>query len=242
MQIDEFLPMLERSARQTKEHVCSRKPDDINPFVVVVRDGRTHAQVTVNQFDPEVILTVAAVCATGFAADLVGVVFETYQSVLDPETGECRSNPVTGRPWEDGELADAAQLLGGVEKGWVLEVVSAVAVDRAGQVGWVNMPYRYVKGTTLRWRRDQKPKGMEDGHWVPAPDNEIAGVLRRVMTDPDIESQVISDGLPTDADERDMVTSAILADRGHAPLLLTTPDSSLAHALKQRQRFDPSAN
>lgn len=229
----EFLDALTDAAIGTKEKITQKGRKDLSPFVMASRGDEPVALVTVRVHDPDVILQVAGAVAGGFDADRIGIVFESYQEAAPDHPDLVGINPQTGNPWREGEMAALAENYDGIGAPLATECVSIVCGNRAGDVAFTNLPFRYVHGRHLHWIQGR-------GQWSTTdPGREVGGrfpsALRRMMIGPSA-SQALPN-LPGDRTDRDLVTAQFLLSEGHAPLLYA--ESTDLRRIAKLQRFGP---
>lgn len=200
--MSESLDLLAHSATATKEYACRRRARTIAPFVVATRGDDPLALVTIKRHDPQVILRAAGVCANGYDADLIGLVFETWHAFVG-------GNPITGQPWKSGEMQLVAEQHDGIGQGIVSEAVCCMAANRAGDVGVRYLPFRMVGDRHVSWS-DQTDDKESVGPFID--------FLSNLMLRPSA-SQYLPNTFPLDRDERDLATSEYLYAQGHAPIL-----------------------
>ncbi len=180
MKLDEVLDLAVAEARRVKEHVCRKRPSDIKAMVDVLRGDELIAAVVVGQHERDEILRVFRGCAIGFDADTLALTHESYASAtrlpadLDHLTEQdeedierSRINPLTGQPWGPGEMQEAAIHHGGLEKGWVHEVLSISCANRAGDIAVTMLPYRYASRHVVWGERLDMPAGMRAEGTMP---------------------------------------------------------------------------
>lgn len=105
-------------------------------------------------------LFAAQVAAIGFGADVVCVTTEGWRA-SDPAR-----NPVTGKPWESGQMQEVVEQHQGLEKGWIYESLTTYAVNRAGDVLSGIQDYRISKHTnalgitrhSIEWEEPMLPE------------------------------------------------------------------------------------
>lgn len=203
----EFLDNLERSARATKENITRKRPADISTYIVVHRGDDPVALITLARADRDAMLTTAKLCAGGFEADSLGLVFETYET--RPNADGSITNPLTGQFWQQDEMNDAVRHHDALGKGWISEAVSLCAVNRAGDLGMRNLLYRYVGGKHLSWQESQD--------WTDTVKKGIVpDALTEAMLSP-TPGQLFD--LPDTLDERDKHVAKVLLSKGHAVLM-----------------------
>lgn len=181
-------------------------------------------QVTCKPGSPKEPFRIAEIVANGLDCDAVGVAAEAYCIGQDPQTQQpYRENPLTGRPWGPGEMDDVAQRHDGLAKGWVTECVSVMCINRAGDIGLANFPYKYVGGRYVHWLGENTFGG---GAWTQLDDQGAVGViptlLRKIMNTPSTGQLGLSPELTRE--ERDRTVGDFLARQGHVPVLFV-PDS-----------------
>lgn len=226
----EFLSHLEMNAKRTKEHRTKKRPTDIAPYIVVWRADEDIAVITIKNHRPSTIMQVAEIVATGLDADMLGLVFETYQARHTPDAGKA-INPMTGQEWLPGEMQESVEKYDALAKGWIVEAVGAAVVNRAGDAAMMNLPFRYVGGKYLSWIEDETTsKSSQD-------DSHVSGGfidnLKAIMLNPSA-AQVLPDHiLGLDRDERDLAVVAYLAKFGHMPMMWTAEDSNLARRMQE---------
>ncbi len=213
----EFMHSLVKTGQKTKAWSLKRGEPSIAPFIVIERGGEPISQVVVRQHQRDMILGVVSFCAAGFDADRMGVLFETYGSTH-------RRNPLTGRDWDAGDMDELASKHDGITKGWVHEALTILAVNRAGDVGMLQLPFRIVGiKQHLSWAHDGDPSKWETLGEADAVTGMMPRALRDCMLAPS-GSQLVSPDFPLDRDERDIATAQALTRRGHGVMLLTASD------------------
>lgn len=162
----EFLARMKDMAMTTKERVCRNGPKDLSPCVVVNRGEEPIAMITVSIGNRDVIVENVGVAAGGFDADEIGLVTESYRPGVDPATGQQYDhNPLTGREWgfaEEDSMQYLAQQQDGLGRGLVIETLSVLVVNRAGDVAFTTCPFRYVGDKHLSWLED---KDVDASDW-----------------------------------------------------------------------------
>jgi hypothetical protein len=128
------------SARRLKEWQARRRCTDLPTAVLVYRGEVLVAQVFPEQAnDRDAALRCAAASASGYGADVLVLVIETFHT-------ELQTNPVTGRAWGQREMQEVADQHDGRAQGWVTDAVLVVAYNRAGDHGAQSLPYRVDAG------------------------------------------------------------------------------------------------
>jgi hypothetical protein len=150
----EFMDGLRDSARHIKEYTTRKRPKDMLPYVMAQRANDFVSLTTLNQHDREVIVEIGAVCAAGFDADHIGLVFEIYQGAKIAGAGP--------RP-----------------EGYERQAVMCAGVNRAGDVLLRLMPFRYVDGHLYWIEEAEKAWGGSDG---TQPVGQLAKHMSRFMT------------------------------------------------------------
>jgi hypothetical protein len=205
----QFLDNLERSALATKEDVAKDGPRDIAPYAVIHRGEHPIAVVTMPLHERDTILLTASFCASAFAADSIGIVFETYQGVHDPlDPHRCEINPLTGKTWGPGEMDDAAKNHEGIAKGWLNECVSMAVADRAGDFAMTARPFSYTEGR-LVW--------LESENWSTTDGNTVStGIMPRAMRHFMTHQTEAPKNCQLSRDELDLASAAWLTSKGNA--------------------------
>lgn len=157
---------------------------DISSSILVFRGGHMVALVMPEHIDRDLMLAGVDMCAFGFSADVIAVVQEAYFA-LGPE-GPLGMNPLTGKPWQNGEMGDVAENHQGRERGWVTDTLLVFAANRAGDVGLRTLPYR-VAGADLEWLED--PSAGKDDALVSG---YIPEFVREVMAKPTLMQDQIA--------------------------------------------------
>lgn len=162
-----FLELMQHSARGTKEQLSQDKPIDINPYLMVVQDGRLSAQVILSgnvsgQQAIEQIGEVAASCVFGFDADALGFVIDLD---IDTEAAIDREGMLVGVIDKKGRMMSA--LMGYRHEPHAI-VWSEPLIDSA------------LTTVTLRWMRRQISMAFsipKAGH----PHDLLVETARRLM-------------------------------------------------------------
>ncbi len=168
--------------RKTKEWATRKGRADIAAQIEVYRGDQMVALLTVNGLSADILGKLGGLSAHAFDADTLVLSFETYGTVTDPELVQRAAagdeeahaalmrNPVTGRPYEYvGQIREVAEEHDGIAKGWVTEMITVVAVNRAGDMDIRNLPFHYASNgrylmwdhvaAAEKWWRDQRDKG-----------------------------------------------------------------------------------
>lgn len=147
--IADALELASDYARRAKEHRIGRGSDAGHAVLFGYRGEELVAVVTPHEHERDAILQAATVAAVGFALDLLALTFEVYVGVGE-EGGAVPRNPITGKPWEIGEMQEVAELHDGVAKGYVDEALGVMVHNRAGDSAMATMPFR-IRGTSVEW-------------------------------------------------------------------------------------------
>jgi hypothetical protein len=196
-----------RGAIALKESACRRGPRDIRAFIDVFRGNDLVAMVLPSQHDRELILAIFRAAAGGFDGDALGLTIESYTTPPMNVDGPVADviNPLTGRPWEQGEMNDAVKHHDALAKGWVVEALSITCANRAGDLTMMSLPYRYA-GRHLVWLDPQvlPSEGHAEG---VIPDAMIAA-----MNEPSVS--VIAPLLPVERsrEDRDRLCAKVMLE------------------------------
>jgi hypothetical protein len=152
--IGEIRDLAVRAAREVKtEHVArltgpdvSDEPSatDIGAMVEGWRAGRPVVRVMLFLAGRDDLYRTAQVVANGFSCDALAVTTESWKAL----GGDAEVNPVTGRRWEPGEMQDVAYNHDGVAQGWVVESLTTLVVNRAGDNVGGSQDYRITRQAT----------------------------------------------------------------------------------------------
>jgi len=136
---------------------------DFAPMVMVIRGGRMVAQVIPGTGDGGNVAKVARVAAASFGADELLLVNDTYMA-----SGETRLNPVTGKEWQHGDMANLVEHHRGLERGFVVEAITVFNTGHGVADHLVSLPYKRLERGRVEWL---SPHDMEDGR----EDQELRG-------------------------------------------------------------------
>lgn len=151
---------LEETVDKTLEIVRDLKQDmvtageentDLATTLLALRGENLVAIAQPPAINRDQMLQTAQMMATGFAPDLLVVVFETFHTTH-------RTNPFTGNEWQHGEMQTLIEEHDGRAKGWVDDALLVCAYNRAGDslVQW--LPYR-IEGTAMHWGQPPENEG-----------------------------------------------------------------------------------
>lgn len=242
MLIQEAMRRATAHARTVKEeHVRRVKGKvgrtDIMTFIEFYR-GDDVVAVLWHQPDRDTMLDAVWLGAAGFSADVVAVTMETFHTTLS-------ENPVTGRTWGSGEMAEVAAEHDGLAKGWVVETLVTEVANRAGDSRQVLQGY-VIAGRTVEWvdEQDSEEMGAEVGGVVPetilaAMNNaSLAQEIARLEITPD-RLGLSGERMQTHAD---IATVKVLeAKLGHAyPMVMLWAPPGSVRAQIIRERFPRS--
>jgi hypothetical protein len=120
-------------------------------------------------------LAVVRACAMGFGPDVLAAIWETWAvpGEEDAKSPEEIVNPVTGRPFEDGDMARLVAEHDGLAKGWITEALLVHVANRAGDTGSGALQYA-IKGRRVEWGLSTSDAGLQ---------GRVADRLAAVMTE-----------------------------------------------------------
>lgn len=103
---------------------------DIHPLIEGWRGEEPVVGMITEQIDRDQALLSARHLIKGFGLDTVVLVTEGWHPV-----GEYNeANPMTGKRWAPGEMQDAAEHHDALGRGWLMEAINVIAVNRAGDM------------------------------------------------------------------------------------------------------------
>lgn len=164
--------------------------EDMQPIVYVEYEGDLVATVFVPA-PKHVVLSVAAMLASGMDASAITVALDGRMHAgtapVEGEQAEMPLNPVTGKPWEAGQMSALAEDGVDVSKYGVLDCVFVTRIERAepDNVRSVTAPYRVAAGTV-----DFLPTEWDEDTVVERTEGYIPDALRHAMTVPTVASLV----------------------------------------------------
>lgn len=192
--LTEKLELAARTIRSVKEqHVATRMKGkrtragaDLYPTVQAFRGEESVAILTPFKVSRDAALRAAHAAAVGFGADTLAVSTDGW--MVAPEHVD--RNPLTGRPWASGDAQDAVENHRGLETGLIIETLSTIVVNRAGDSAGRVQTYRLlpVENATPRivgWRVEwfdalagRVPEDARDaGQWTGiVPDALVAAM------------------------------------------------------------------
>jgi hypothetical protein len=163
-------------ARERKESTVAESHDtdrpDIPPILVGFRGDHPVAMMMPTGGARDTILQAGKLLIVGMGCDTVSVSTEGWRAT-DPHT-----NPVTGEPWEHGQMEDVAYNHDGLAKGWITEMLNIMTVNRAGDLAAGLIEFTVTMSTnafgipswTLSWG--------EESRWdSDGKDGTVGGVI-----------------------------------------------------------------
>lgn len=222
---------MERSARGTKEKMTKKGPRDLQPFIVVHRGDDPVALVTLRKHERDEMLNMVSVCAGMFRADAVGLAFETWEPGKNLENWNI--NPLTGREWAMGEMDDVVKNHDALSKGWIVENVSVMCANRAGDLAMRQMPFKYVGGKHLHWLDGEGWSSTDYDPEIVAHRGVMPEAMVEIMRKPDLDQVIeqVLPGLQLDRDERDYGAAKFIGSLGHAVLIYSDADDRQRRSL-----------
>jgi len=186
---------------------------DLPATVLPYRGQDLIAIAAVPEGDGRHAAQLAGMCAAGYRADLVVLVTDTW--VAKSVRGGL--SPLTGKPWERGEMQLLVEQHDALAKGWITEALVVLAVNRAGDAASLHLAYRQA-GDRIDWEPDWREVGDLNGFLVDS--------LRGAMACPDLDQSLLADlgavpaafGLTPDeaAAYSDVAVTRYLVERGLA--------------------------
>lgn len=148
--INAELDVHERVARKVLEQRV-RAGAAFHPMLLGFRDGELLVSVVPPPpGDGDAILSVGTLMSGGFALDQMLLLADTYHSKM-------QENPLTGNDWRHGEMANVAEYLNGVGKGWVSEALVLSLMRRQQSALEMRViPYRRTAGGTVSWQSSER--------------------------------------------------------------------------------------
>lgn len=138
----EFRALLGEMRRWKSVTVRRGALDDVLHILEFGRDGRRIIRAAVN--DADVLLAIITKTIPAIAADWVAMGMDAYR--FSKATLEATdTNPITGRPWEHGDMARIAAMDAGVERGIISETLHFLHATRDGRWLGGDIPYRIDK-------------------------------------------------------------------------------------------------
>jgi len=135
------------SAAKTTLEESARAGADFAPMIMVIRGGRMVAQVLPEAPQGGVdIAHTARISIAAFGADEIIIVSDTYEAV-----GETMINPVTGKEWQHGDMADLVENHDGLARGLVTECLIVLLTGRGIPDRMATLPYVRGEGGAISW-------------------------------------------------------------------------------------------
>lgn len=190
------------------------------PALFVQREDERVALCLCPQNSRERVLALAQLSAIGFQPSHIVLVMDTWQTPRG-------LNPVTGEPWQYGEMADLAEHHDGIAKGWVSEALSAVMVDRKGSKMLWELPYR-VTDDVIAW----SPPELMEGAGGPLPDM-LAQIMSAIPEPPPPDPLILAKvGEEMVIAGRDCATARHIIDGGDIAALAFIPGSRRGRVIR----------
>jgi hypothetical protein len=135
----ELRAIVAETRRLKNQFVRRGEPDNMAHIIEFGRDGKRVIRALVDH--AEVLLDIIAKTIPAVAADSVTSGMDAYR-YSQPTAEATDLNPITGRPWEIGDMAEIAKMDAGVERGIIGESLHFIHATRGG--AWIggDLPYR----------------------------------------------------------------------------------------------------
>jgi hypothetical protein len=175
----------------------------VSPVLHAYRGEHPVAVVVLNAHERDDILMAASGAAGGFDPDVLTVFFEAFR------TAGSNINPLTGQMWQQDEMQEAVENHDAIARGWVVEVLTVLAVNRALDVAQAEIPFRFItSGESLRVHFDAPVYWSSLEQPDSPPEGLFPTVLRAAMSQPPSEVAIPDQSFGRDA--RDVATARIL--------------------------------
>lgn len=114
---------------------------DLRPLIEGWRGEEPVCSIITAEIDRDQALRAARAVIRGFGADSLVVITEGWHPAQEYTT----TNPRTGRPWEHGQMQDLAEHHDALGRGWLIESLNVLAVNRAHDLAMGTQDYRVVQ-------------------------------------------------------------------------------------------------
>lgn len=173
-----------RNVKETQVRQCYKSGrTDINTFIQAYRGDETVALVSLPPHRDR-MLEAAWFAASGFSADVIAVSHDSWGVVGE----HAQANPITGKPWVSGDMAELVAEHDAIAKGWIHETILTMVLNRAGDEADARLPYR-IAGRDVEWLPDEVP---EEG--LGRQEGIVADALRDAMSNQTMNSLLGSVG------------------------------------------------
>lgn len=215
MQIAEHLTRAIARARGMKEQkvteLTAGEHTDINAIIEGFRGDSPVVVLMPAQIDRDESLKAAWIAASAFGCDVIAMTTESWHpaeeyALYNPVSGERASKEkvIAGEeavPWPAGSMQDVALNHGGLEKGWIVESLNTVVVNRAGDMASGIQDYKINRSTnalgitksSIEWLGEPQiletsTEGVKLGGIIPVN-------MVRFMNEPSIDVAISHSGL-----------------------------------------------
>jgi hypothetical protein len=173
-------------ARHMRESFDEGMPMTISLF----REGHNFCDIMKRPTDDtDHLFATLSLLVYGTGAEEILLLFDTY-------TSKEEFNPMTGEPWGHEEMSFMAkEYPEAIEKGWVVDAVQIVSMDRSLRQVSITLPYK-VSDEGVEWN-EPIVLDSEDGVIGDSYDGVMSGMLRQVMSrEDDLISRAHEDMTP----------------------------------------------
>lgn len=137
---------------------------DLVPTVEGWRGNDPVVTMMPDAVDRDAALNAARLVAVGYGCDLIVLTTEGWHPTKD----HVEINPVTGRPWAQGEMQDVVEHHQGMERGIIVEALTITAVNKAGDVIGSVYDYEIVANPLtgrlqVKWQEPLVADNTEEG-------------------------------------------------------------------------------
>lgn len=140
---------------------------DISTMLVALRGNEGVAAVSCSIENPQHASLVVRAAATGFSADILVWISDTYKATT-------LLSPISGKEWQRNEMQAVAEFYEGREKGWLVDAITVLVANRAGDLAASMLPYR-TAGGRLEWIDEGDPD------WDSTAGEEVGGIIPRIL-------------------------------------------------------------
>lgn len=156
MTLKDILTSAATMAKDVKETAVAagtvpNRDTDLRPALFGFRGEEPVAFLMPMDGEREGIVRAGFIMAVYFGCDTISMANDTWRS-------SDLTNPVTGQPWGHGEMEGVVVNHQGLEKGWIVENVVTMAVNRAGDLAGQFRPYKiHERGDhyEIEWLEDE---------------------------------------------------------------------------------------